>query len=165
MPKVSGLGHVGIFVKDMPMMIDFYTNFMGMYLTDRAPDDRIAFFSARPDEEHHEFALAPARSPEETSNAQQISFTVDSLETLQDFYQRIVERGLPIERTISHGNALACYFRDPEDNVLEVYWNTGIDYPQPHGDPIDLAADPEDLMEYLRNLPPKEPTVPRIWRN
>lgn len=165
MSKVTGLGHVGIFVKDMPMMVDFYENFMGMYLTDRASDDRIVFFSSRPDEEHHEFALAPARSPEETTNAQQISFTVGSLADLQDFYRRIVERGLTIERTVSHGNALACYFRDPEDNVLEVYWNTGIDYPQPHGDPIDLSADPEELMENLRNLPPKEPTVPRIWRN
>ncbi len=42
MPKVAGLGHVGLFVKDMPKMIDFYTNFLGLTLTDRGPDDRFA---------------------------------------------------------------------------------------------------------------------------
>ena len=36
--RVTGLGHVGIFVNDIPMMIDFYTNVLGMTLTDRGTE-------------------------------------------------------------------------------------------------------------------------------
>ena len=51
--------------------------------------------------------------------------------------------GCNIDRIVNHGIAFGCYFRDPEDNRIEVYWSTGIDYPQPHGDPIDLD-EPEE---------------------
>ena len=51
-----------------------------------------------------------------------------------------------IERTVSHGNALGMYFFDPEGNRIEIYYRTGYDVPQPHGDPIDLEASVEDLL-------------------
>ena len=38
--KVTGLGHVGIFVDDVQKMIDFYTGVLGMTLTDRGNGDR-----------------------------------------------------------------------------------------------------------------------------
>jgi len=151
---VTGLGHVGIYVQDMPRIIDFYTNVLGMTLTDRGPEDRIVFLSARPHEEHHEFALA--KSPDRHTNAQQISFTVGSLADLKDIYRKIKAANCRIDRVVNHGIAFGCYFRDPEDNQLEVYWSTGIDYPQPHADPIDLEQSEPALMELLANLPPKE---------
>ena len=49
--KVTGLGHVGIFVNDVQKMVDFYTGVLGMTLTDRGPNDRSVFLSARPNEE------------------------------------------------------------------------------------------------------------------
>ncbi|HEX5140022.1 MAG TPA: hypothetical protein VFX19_03695, partial [Dehalococcoidia bacterium] len=58
-----------------------------------------------------------------------------------------------VERTVSHGNAFGCYFRDPEENIVEVYWHTGVDYPQPYGDPIDLAAPDEELLKKVEALP------------
>src|SRR5438477_7856239 len=114
MPKVTGLGHVGIYMKDPAVMIEFYSDFLGLTVTDRGENDRIVFLSARPEEEHHEIALA--RSDELHTNAQQISFTLDSLGDLREFYQRIKQRGYPIDRTVSNGNAFSCYFRDPEGN-------------------------------------------------
>src|SRR6266567_4010165 len=129
MPKVTGLGHVGIYVKDPALMIEFYSDFLGMKVTDRGENDRIVFLSARHEAEHHEFALA--RSDELHSQCQQISFTLDSLSDLLTFYKQIQERGYPIDRTVSHGNAFSCYFRDPENNRVEVYWHTGKDWPQP----------------------------------
>lgn len=151
MPSVTGLGHVGLYVEDMPMMVDFYSKFLGLTVTD-VGWPRIVFLSARPDEEHHELALAQAPDGQKT-NAQQISFTVGSLTDLKQFYQNIKERGLKIERVISHGNAFGCYFRDPEDNVVEVYWHTGLDFPQPYGDPIDLDAPEEELLKTVEALP------------
>ncbi len=152
MPSVTGLGHVGIYVQDMPKMVEFYTSVLGMTLTDRGPDDRIVFLSAQPDKEHHEIALAQAQGGQKT-NAQQISFTCGSLHDLKEFYLKINEAGLKIERTVSHGNAFGCYFRDPEENIVEVYWHTGVDYPQPYGDPIDLSAPEHELLKKVSALP------------
>ena len=154
MPRVTGLGHVGLFVQDQTTMVEFYENFLGMKVTDRSADDRIVFLSARPEQEHHELALL--RAPDQKSEVQQVSFTVGSLADLRAFYQQIKERGYPVDRVVNHGIAFGCYFRDPEDNRIEVYWSTGIDYPQPHGDPIDLDEPEEKLMDILHNLPAKE---------
>ena len=99
MPSVTGLGHVGLYVQDMPKMVDFYSNFLGLKVTDVGLP-RIVFMSAKPDEEHHELALAQAQEGQRT-NAQQISFTVGSLADLKQFYKNIKDRGLKIERVVS----------------------------------------------------------------
>jgi hypothetical protein len=39
---------------------------------------------------------------------------------------------------------------------VELYWPTGRDYPQPHGDPIDLDQPEEELLALLDRMPPKE---------
>ena len=48
MPSVTGLGHVGLYVQDMPKMVDFYSNFLGLKVTDVGLP-RIVFMSARPE--------------------------------------------------------------------------------------------------------------------
>jgi catechol-2,3-dioxygenase len=150
MPKVTGLGHVGIYVRDPHLMIEFYSGFLGMSVTDRGPDDRIVFLSANPAIEHHEFAMV--RSTDHRSDPQQISFTVASLADLRNFYAQILDRGYPVEMVVNHGNAIGCYFRDPEDNVVEVYWHTGKDWPQPYADPIDLSKSEAELLDIVAAL-------------
>jgi catechol-2,3-dioxygenase len=154
MPRVTGLGHVGLFVQDTARMVEFYEGFLGMQVTDRAEDDWIVFLSARPEQEHHELALLKA--PDRKSEVQQVSFTVGSLADLRAFYQGIKERGYPVDRVVNHGIAFGCYFRDPEGNRIEVYWSTGKDYPQPHGDAIDLDQMEDDLLALLDAMPAKE---------
>ena len=149
MPKVTGLGHVGIYVTDLATMVDFYANFLGMTVTDRS--DRIVFLSAQPEVEHHEFALL--HDPSRHSDAQQISFTVGSLADLRVFHAQIKERALPIDRVVTHGNAFGCYFRDPENNQVEVYWHTGKDWPQPYAEPLDLTLSEAELLALLDAMP------------
>jgi catechol-2,3-dioxygenase len=151
MPKVTGLGHVGLYIKDPAVMVDFYEGFLGLTVTDRGPDDRIVFMSAQPQAEHHELALVHDETRH--TDAQQLSFTVATLGDLRTFYAQITERDYPVDRTISHGNAFGCYFRDPENNVVEVYWHTGRDCPQPHGDPIDLTDSEDELMKAVEGMP------------
>ena len=56
---------------------------------------------------------------------------------------------------MSHGNALGMYALDPEGNTIEVYYKTGFPVPQPHGDPIDLEAPEEELLDIARAaIPP-----------
>jgi catechol-2,3-dioxygenase len=162
MPRVTGLGHVGLFVQDPARMVDFYANFLGMTVTDRGEDDRIVFLSARPEQEHHELALLKA--PDRKSEVQQVSFTVGSLADLRTFYQQIKQRGYPVDRVVNHGIAFGCYFRDPEDNRIEVYWSTGRDYPQPHGDPIDLEQSEAELLALLDQMPAKQRSTAPVAR-
>ena len=160
MSTVTSLGHVGISVQDMDKMLDFYTRIIGLTATDGG-EGRGVFLSAHPESEHHEFVMGPA--PDRHTNAQQISFTVGSLDDLRELYHEIKDYGCTNFRITNHGIAIGCYFRDPENNHVEVYWSTGMDYPQPHGEPIDLDLGNEEILEALKSMPPKEGSGPRFY--
>ena len=162
MASVTGLGHFGIFVQDMPKMIDFYTNVLGMTLTDRGKDDRIVFLSARPEEEHHEIALAQFGDGQRT-DAGQISFHVETLQDLKALHRQLKDYGVESLRIHNHGIAFGCYFSDLEGNNVEVYWSSGMDYPQPHAEPIDLEKSDEELLQVLESMKPKEGTAPHYY--
>ena len=102
MAKVTGLGHVGLYVRDLPRMVDFYANVLGLTVTDRG-GDRIVFLSAQPRREHHELALA--QSADQKTDAGQVSFHADSLQDLKTLYHRVQDAGCSFERVVNHGNA------------------------------------------------------------
>lgn len=160
MARVTGLGHVGLFVQNMPRMLDFYTNILGMTVTDRG-GERIVFLSAQPDKEHHELALAS--SADQKTEAGQVSFHVETLADLKALYRKVKDYGCSFDRVVNHGIAFGAYFRDPEDNRIEIYWSTGVDYPQPFAEPIDLEASDEELLQGLEDLPPREGTGPHLY--
>lgn len=141
------LGHAGIYVEDLEVMRDFYTRVLGLILTDEAIELGAIFLSSRPDVEHHEIVLAKGRTaPRGTKLINQISWRVKDLPSLQVLYRSLLEYGAPISMVITHGNAIGVYFSDPEANPMEIYWQTGIDVPQPFGKPINLNASPEAIL-------------------
>lgn len=156
MPKVSGLGHVGIFVHDLMKQRDFYSRVMGLEIADEDIEGRgMVFLSAHPDEEHHEFVIMKGRTGDADAQViQQLSFKVDTLAELKDFHTVFKDEGVEIQRTVSHGNAFGMYASDPEGNTIEVYYKTGFPVPQPHGDPVNLDDSEEDLMEIARSAIP-----------
>ncbi|MDA1099071.1 MAG: VOC family protein [Proteobacteria bacterium] len=144
------LTHVGIYVRDMAKMRRFYTEVFGLTVTDAgAPPDfhlDMAFMSADPGE-HHQMVLVGGRPDAATANvAQQISFLVRSLDELRAMRDRVVDAGLKVRRTITHGNAWSVYFSDPEDNIVEVYVHTPWHIPQPAGEPFDLDLSNHQIM-------------------
>ena len=145
MPKVTQLGHVGIFVKDYEGARAFYRDVLGLTITDESQQRGMAFFSSRPDDEHHEIALFRERG--DGRLIEQISFHVESLAVLKEYYRLFKERGVKIHETVTHGIALSIYFFDPEGNRLEVYWPTGIKWPQPFKRPIDLDLPDQALLK------------------
>ncbi len=143
--KVKGLGHIGFYVQDLELMKDFYANFIGMTLTKVSPTG--AFFSADPEACDHEIAMMAGRtSLDDPHWIQQISMRVDSLDDLRDFKRRIGERGYKIDRLVTHASAIGCYFRDPENNPIEVFWLTGHTSWAQISIPIVLEQSDEEIM-------------------
>ena len=143
--KVTGLGHVGIYVHDLELMKEFYGTFMGMTLTKVGPAG--AFYSADPDNCDHEIALVNGRaSLEDPHLINQISMRVNSLNDLRDFKKRIIERGYQLNRIVTHASAIGCYFQDPEGNQTEVFWVTGLPSWAQIGIPIYIDQSDEQVM-------------------
>ena len=147
--RVVGLGHVGIFVQNLDRMKDFYDVFMGMHLT--KVSEYGAFFSSDPDRSDHEIALLAGReSLTGPPVVQQISLQVEILDDLRDFVRRIKREGLRIDHISSHVSAIGCYFRDPEDNPIEVFWLSGLASWVMIARPIDIDRPDSDVMAELR---------------
>jgi len=154
MPRVSRLGHTGVYVRDLEKMRAFYTRVLGLTVTDEDLDRGLVFMSSRPKEEHHEFVIMRGRTgPDDAKVVQQISWHVDSLEELLEFHRTLqAEQEVTVEREITHGIAIAIYFLDPEGNRIEVYWATDKDIPQPFGRPVDLDQPADAVLKQAEEL-------------
>jgi catechol-2,3-dioxygenase len=82
----------------------------------------------------------------------QVSFIVKSMDDLREFYHRLQEEGLRIERTVTHGISCSIYFYDPEDNRVELYYKTGYSVRQPLGEHIDLDKPSEEVLAFAKSF-------------
>jgi catechol-2,3-dioxygenase len=161
MARVTGLGHVGIYVSDLERMVAFYRDVMGMQVTKQNWSAGIVFLSADPDAVDHEIALMRGRpSAEDPHLIQQISLRVASLDDLRAFRRRLIAEGYRIEGVVNHASAIGCYFFDPEGNRTEVFWVTGRPCWVPTVSPIDIEqpddavlAEVDRLWTRLRHVP------------
>jgi catechol-2,3-dioxygenase len=150
-PAIAELGHVGLRCHDVAGQLAFYTEVLGLTVTDHDEELGIWFLSARPETEHHELLLAAGRDvPQDARLIQQVSFRCGRFEDVLGFYRRFVDRGVRLDMVVSHGNAVGVYFYDPEGNRCEVYWQTGLTARQPFVQHIDLETDTDELLEAIR---------------
>src|SRR5206468_912765 len=113
MARVMGLGHVGIYVRNLEVMVAFYRDLLGMQITKQDWQRGMVFLSADPVASDHEIALMRGRPENDNPHLiNQISMRAASLDDLRSFHQRIVAEGHPIERIVNHGSAIGCYFKD-----------------------------------------------------
>jgi catechol 2,3-dioxygenase-like lactoylglutathione lyase family enzyme len=160
MAAVIGLGHVGIYVRDLEQMVAFYRDTLGMRITKQNWRAGIVFLSADPASADHEIALFRGRPDGADSRLiNQISLRVATLNDLRGMYRRIIEKGLRIDAVVNHASALGCYYFDPEDNRSEVYWVTGRECWVPIAHLIDIEqpdelvlAEVDKLWERLRHV-------------
>jgi len=153
MPKVTSLGHMGFYVRDVERSVAFYRDILGLTVSDRSPRGAVFMTSQDRSVEHHELYLAPGRNDDGQVNVlQQISFRCPTLKDVKDFYQLFVEKNVPISRVVSHGNTVSIYANDPDGNSVEVYWPSGIDVPQPFGKPMDLTKSEVEIRGQLNQI-------------
>jgi catechol 2,3-dioxygenase-like lactoylglutathione lyase family enzyme len=142
------LSHVGIFVSDMQKMVDFYTGFLGFAVSDRGSREKEGeiVFMTRDPREHHQLVMASGRPADLPFNiVNQISFRVDSLDTLRELRRSLAKEHVVELGSVSHGNALSVYFRDPEGNRVELLIDTPWYVPQPCRIPVDLSLSDDEL--------------------
>lgn len=154
------LSHVVIFCRDFQKMLDFYTAVLGFHLSDigkaRAKD--ICFLTLDPDADHHQIALASGRvGAKEGGALNHIAFRVDSLAELRRRHASLRQAGVAAIDTVSHGSWLSVYYRDPEDNRLEFFWDTPYYVRQPAFDQIDLETADNQLMDAILAKYGKDP--------
>ena len=161
MPRVTGLGHVGIYVRDLERMVAFYRDLLGMQVTKQNWRAGVVFLSADPAAVDHEIALMRGRpDADDAKLIQQISLRVGSLDDLRAFRRRLVAEGYRIEGVVNHASAIGCYFFDPEGNRTEVFWVTGRPCWVPTANPIDIEqsdtavlAEVDRVWHALRDVP------------
>ncbi len=149
------LTHVGVYVRDLDGMIDFYVQTLGMVVSDRGDHPlggKIAFLT-RTTQEHHQLVLASGLPAEEKFNRiNQISFRVATLDDLRTFDGILRERGIAVLRTANHGNAWSIYFFDPEGNKVEIYTPSDWYVAQPFGVPVDFEKKDEVIFAETQEL-------------
>ena len=147
MGKISGLSHVGVFVKDLKQMTEFYCNTLGLTESHRN-GDRMVFLTADIEKEDHEVVLVNGRDGD-AKIIQQLSFRVKDVEDVRSFYQTFKEMGIEIQQTVSHGAGVSCYFYDPEGNRIEVFADIEMPNGRGYSGPLDLEKSKEELVAQI----------------
>ena len=154
--------HMGLSVKDIARMEDFYTRVLGFTVTDRgqAGGMKLVFLSRDP-LDHHQIVLASGRPPElppNTDNPQfgpsinQISFKMASLADLRAIKGRLETEGGGNLFPANHGVAWSIYAHDPEGNNLEFFVDTDWYIYQPFLIPLDFEKTDEEIRELTRTM-------------
>ena len=156
------LCHIGVYAFDLDRMVDFYSRVFGLVVTDRGYSEgrgvHIAFLSRDPTE-HHQIAIASGRPKEAIhTTINQISFRVDGLEELQQYYPWLVKEGVKKLDPRNHGNAWSIYFSDPEGNRVEIYCGTPWHVSQPFGEPLDLTLPAATIRANTEAMVKQDPT-------
>src|SRR5215472_9028392 len=153
MARVVGLGHIGIYVRDLERMVSFYRDFLGMTVTKQNWQAGMVFLSSDPERSDHEIALMRGRPQDDDPHLiNQISMRVETLDDLREMHRAIKRDGYTIHRVVSHASAIGCYFADPEGNTTEVFWVTGRPSWVPVGEPIDVEQPDEVVLAQIDRL-------------
>ncbi|MFM0060086.1 VOC family protein [Paraburkholderia phytofirmans] len=124
------LGHMVLMVRDIQKSARFYTEVLGLKVSDWI-GDQMVFLRAGSD--HHDLALAQLPKDSADFNdlprysrpgLEHFSYLIDSYEEMERSVKVLQEHGVEIVRGIGRhgpGNNLFLVFKDPDGNNVEVY--------------------------------------------
>ena len=150
------VSHFEIRAHDQAVMEKFYTEIMGFIVSDRgrltagpAAGRELIFLSHSP-EEHHQIVLIPSDVTDQGGGIGHVAFRVDSLDEVRRVYEKV--RALPYAKPepVSHANTWSVYFRDPENNRIEVFSQTPWHATQPCRFDVDYSLPDAELQAATR---------------
>ena len=145
-PRVD-IGHVHLKVSDLDRAIAFYRDVLGFELQHRY-GDQAAFLSAGG--YHHHIGLNTWESkggsppPPGTTGLYHVAIRYPDRQTLARAVKHVVEAGVPLSGASDHGVSEAIYFKDPDQNGIELYRDRARDQW-----PEEMYSAPLDLQELL----------------
>ena len=155
MPKLKGLSHVVLHVRDLDKMVAFYQDALGL-IKNYEIGGRMAFMTSDPELEDHELALAKGREGDSNLLAH-IAWQVETVADVKAYYERFKAQGVPIDRCVSRaykdmGNTVSCYFFDPEGNRVEVYALVSERNDTSINRDLDMDKSLEEIVAHARGL-------------
>jgi catechol 2,3-dioxygenase len=168
--KVMRLGHIGLAVRDLDAAIRFYTEVVGLSLTERFdyPEDEVghgrlvsAGAFVRCDSTHHCISIFALKAEVSTDQAaaryglHHIAFEMNTPEDLLSKYRELRDKEVNIvsARRGGPGNQPRFYANDLDGNLLEFYW--GIDEigwqgtPRAYPEIEEITLDQFDFDEFV----------------
>lgn len=151
--------HVGLFVQSVDVMAKFYRDVMLFTQTDRGVlgDSEIVFLSREPREHHQLVFVAGLPGPPAHEVINQLSFRVADLEGLLDFHRWVKRWNVEDLQPINHGNAWSIYFRDPENNRIEVYTPSPWYISQPCRVPLSIDQSADEIRRQTKDWCARQP--------
>ena len=149
-PTDASIGHVSLPCADPRAVAGFYTDLLGLEVSMEGSIEKLGdfvFLSRQAEEELPVIALCTEPTSRHTA------IEVESLIALKNLYAHSKARGIPVSFALDHGCSVSVYFNDPEGNLLEVYWATGVKTHEPIAKPIqpdDLERPEHELRDLIR---------------
>lgn len=147
MPKTAKIGHIHIKVSDLRKAEKFYTELLGLKVTERVANYLFLTFG----KEHHDLALQEipnaVEQPENSVGLYHFAIEVETLKDLVEIYSRLKKAGVRTYPT-DHGISKAVYFSDTDGNGIEVYVDTRNEKKNWEGYSIPLNM--EELLSHLK---------------
>ena len=124
--QLRKIGHVVLNVSNLEAAVRFYTEVLGLEVSDRYPDSMVpgGMVFLRCNTDHHGVALVGGAPKTERSTLNHFAFEVGTPDEVFRARAWLRKHGVPIvfEGRRRAGCQLAVEFQDPAGNNLEIYW-------------------------------------------
>ena len=125
--QLRKIGHVVLNVTELDTSVSFYTQVLGLEVSDRYPDSMVpgGMVFLRCNTDHHGVALVGGAQKSARTSLNHFAFEVGLLDEVFRARAWLRAHGVPIvfEGRRRAGCQIAIEFQDPDGNNLEIYWN------------------------------------------
>ncbi len=149
------IGHVHLKVSELERSVEFYSDVLGMELQQRYGHSA-AFLSYGA--YHHHLGLNIWESmggsppPPGATGLFHLAILYPTRKALAAAFSRVIEHGITIDGASDHGVSEAIYFRDPDENGIEIYRDRPeTEWPRKNGQ-LAMISEPLDLEGLLAEL-------------
>jgi catechol 2,3-dioxygenase-like lactoylglutathione lyase family enzyme len=157
--EITKLGHMVLMVKDLKRSIDFYTQVLGMRVSDIYPETMMKGGMAfmRFNNDHHGIGLVGGMA-EDAKNKElhHLAFEVDTVAEVLHARDHLKKHNVKIdfEGRRRAGAQIAVEFRDPDNHVLEIFWGLDKVGREEHARPPEEWREEFSIEDAINNPPP-----------